>query len=51
MCSQANDHHVIWGDINLNFENWNEPVFTDEQEAKLEQLLNEYDNKGDKVEE
>lgn len=38
-------------DININFENWAEPVFTDEQESKLEELLNEYDNKGDKVEE
>lgn len=33
--------------ININFENWSEPIFTDEQEEKLVELLNEYDNKGD----
>ena len=32
--------------ININFENESEPVFTEEQEAKLEELYNEY-NQGD----
>ena len=37
--------------INYNFENWSDPVFTDDQETKLEELINEYENKGDNTDE
>lgn len=33
--------------ININFENEAEPIFTDEQKEKLEQLIEEYNTEGD----
>lgn len=37
--------------INISLENESEPVFTDEQVEKLDQLLDEYDNKGENTDE
>ena len=49
MSSQANDRHVIWGDINLNFEDWKDdlteqyPVLSeDELIQKMHEINAEY---------
>ena len=44
MSSQANDRHVIWGDINLNFEDWKDDLteqYPDLSEDELIQKMHE----------
>lgn len=44
MSSQANDRHVIWGDINLNFDDWKDDLmeqYPDLSEDELIQKMHE----------